>query len=159
MDLNCKLPYNKDNLFEINNIYDITGKNLNKPILELYENDKTILDKLNYFYNNYKELTGDNVNGLITHLMDLEKIINELKDLDDLIAKDKYDFLVKNDCNIPVESIYPCKDIKSCEILGFDENIAIHYLEKNMNEKVNCKDCFDVIECSETFDEELNIYK
>jgi len=140
-DLNCSLPYNKDNLYYLNvdNRYNISGKNLNIIPKQLLENDKIILDKLNFFYKTIDELEGDNLNGLLDHIKLLDEKINGIKETDELLAKDKFDFLKLNDCNISIDDLFPCKEIECIDIYSYFDNTHLQYIE-NINCKPKCED-------------------
>jgi hypothetical protein len=141
-DLNCKLPYEKDNLYylDINNKFNISGKNLNKIPKQLLENDKYILDKLIFFYETIDELEGDNLNGLIDHINQLKTKIIEIKKADEELEKSKFNFLKENDCKISIEDIFPCKELEEIDIYAYFENTHLQYYDGYINKKPRCED-------------------
>lgn len=148
-NLNCSLKYNKNNLdkIDINNKLNITGKNLNLIPKELFENDNIIFSKILFFYKTLKELTGENVDGLIDHTILFESIIKDIKNNDELLSQKKLEFLKLNDCNLKIEDVFPCVDLKKCDIKVYFENTHIHYSENYINNEYSCDSCNNIVNC------------
>ena len=144
-DLNCKLPYEKDNLYylDVDNKFNISGKNLNIIPKQLLENDKYILEKLNFFYKTIDELEGDNLNGLIDHINMLKSRVLEIKKEDNNLENLKFNFLKRNDCNLSVKELFPCSDIQNIDIYAYFNNTHLQYTENFGNAKPICKDNID----------------
>jgi len=150
-NLECKLPYNKNNLsyIDVNNRINVTGKNLNKVPKELYENDKSIFDKIQFFYKTIKELEGSNIDGLIDHINLLKNEVLDIKNNDNNLEKMKYNFLKKNDCSINVKDLFPCDKLLPCDIYAYFDNTHIHYYNNYINKEYTCDDCKDHIDCDD----------
>jgi hypothetical protein len=148
-NLNCSLPYNQDNLDYLNVDIrtNITGKNLNIIPKELLTNDRYILDKLIFYYETLKELTGENVNGLIDHINLLKAKVSDIRNNNELLAQAKYNFLIKNDCNIPVEDLFPCKDLLPCDVIAYFDNTHIQYTSPYEPSEPSCNECDDEVSC------------
>lgn len=145
--MDCNLPYKKLDFVDVNNRININGKTLNKIPKELYQNDKYILDKLNFYYNSLDKLDGENTNGLIDHIKKLETQILKIKENDNILAKSKFEFLQINDCLINVKDLFPCKKLLPCDIYGYFENTHLEYTEQYINTRNTCENCKDIDDC------------
>jgi hypothetical protein len=154
-DLSCKLPYNRDNLdyIDIDNRLNISGKHLNKVPKELIENDRYILDKLNFYYKTIDELEGDNINGLIDHINIFQIYLDSIKDNDEKLAQEKLNFLKINDCNLDIQDLFPCKEMLPCDIYAYFDNTHINYSEEFENSEYTCKTCNEINDCNTTSSE------
>jgi argonaute-like protein implicated in RNA metabolism and viral defense len=148
-NLECDLPYNKNNLskININNKLNITGKNLNTEPKELLKNDEHILSKLNFLYESISELKGDNAGGLISHINDLSLILDNIKNKDEYLAQQKFNFLKANDCNLKIDDLFPCKDLSPTDEYVYFNNTHINYTKDYKNK--NCEDDDLIIDCND----------
>jgi len=139
----CNLPFETLDFIDVNNRNNINGKTLNKKPKELYENDKYLLNKVLNFYKNFDEITGENLNGTIEHIELLEKLLIDIKKVDNDLAQLKYEFLLRNDCNLKVDDLFPCKNLNKCESFGYFDNTHFQYDEDYQNAVCGCDDISD----------------
>jgi hypothetical protein len=126
---------------------NITGFLLNTIPKELLENDVELMDKLIFIYNNYGELDGSSLDGIIDNISILSKILNDFNVQDEEMNNRKLILLQENDCSLSVDDLFPCYKIPDNEVLAEYENIHLQLLG-TMPEKDFTEKCQEEEDCS-----------
>jgi len=145
------MKYTKETLSVVNPMSQaITGKILNQIPKEMLENDRVLMERLIFINENYGELDGSSLDGIIDDINDMDRILSGLNDVDTEIYQRKIELMKLNDCKLSVKDIFPCYDIPDNEILAQYENI--HLLLKT-SEK--CKKELDEKEFTENLERKI----